>query len=214
MARIAVCYEIARGDAVYIGRTVRAERRWYEHKYLAAKGSNYPVHAAIRKYGADAFSFSVVACSRNETDINAVEVSLIAQARAAGKHVMNLAEGGNSCSGAKFSDETRARMSEAHLGVRPTAETISRLRAAKRKYWDGLQSAEHRRTLADHLRRVRQTEQSGEKNPSHKLSDEQVREIRHLRNTEKLPKPEIAKRFGIHPEHVGRIARGIARRTA
>lgn len=44
----------------YVGFTTNIERRKITHKSAAAKGSNYVFHKAIRKYGMDAFDFSII----------------------------------------------------------------------------------------------------------------------------------------------------------
>jgi hypothetical protein len=47
---------------IYIGKTVRSlDARWKQHLHDAARGSKVPLHAAMRKHGADAFHLSEIA---------------------------------------------------------------------------------------------------------------------------------------------------------
>ncbi len=64
-------------DKVYIGQTCRRpEQRWREHLKAAREGRRrYPLYLAMRKYGADNFSFRVLAeydgidaCNQGERD--------------------------------------------------------------------------------------------------------------------------------------------------
>jgi group I intron endonuclease len=45
----------------YVGQTIcRLNARWRQHRHSAKKGSTYPIHAAIRKYGPENFSVSLL----------------------------------------------------------------------------------------------------------------------------------------------------------
>lgn len=45
----------------YVGQTKQPfARRWYKHRWIAAKGSPLPFHNSIRKYGKDNFSHEIV----------------------------------------------------------------------------------------------------------------------------------------------------------
>ncbi len=45
----------------YVGQTNgTADRRWLEHLSMARRGAGFPSHAALRKYGADAFDHEVL----------------------------------------------------------------------------------------------------------------------------------------------------------
>lgn len=45
----------------YIGITHKPERRWQQHKTSSRSGSKQHIHAAMRKYGIESFSFEVIA---------------------------------------------------------------------------------------------------------------------------------------------------------
>ena len=44
----------------YIGQSKNIEMRWKQHIYNSEIGSQYPIHRALRKYGVNNFSFSVL----------------------------------------------------------------------------------------------------------------------------------------------------------
>jgi len=46
----------------YVGRSTDIRRRWSDHRLAAAQGKrNYPLYAALRKYGCEAFDWKVLA---------------------------------------------------------------------------------------------------------------------------------------------------------
>ena len=50
-------------NKIYIGQSIRPERRWHAHKSRAKKGygkGKYPLYDAIRKYGEENFTFEVL----------------------------------------------------------------------------------------------------------------------------------------------------------
>lgn len=96
----------------YIGVTVNPRKREATHKWIANKrhrGLFQLIHKAIAKYGCDAFSFEVIACSRNYESALQTEIDLIAQWQS---HISdsgyNLTRGGEGPSGRSCTPETRA----------------------------------------------------------------------------------------------------------
>lgn len=58
----------------YVGVSIHPDRRWWEHEYEAnKKGSPRRFCKALRKYGADAFDWKVIAIYRNEQIARDVE---------------------------------------------------------------------------------------------------------------------------------------------
>lgn len=100
---------------VYIGITCLApEKRW------GGNGCQYKgqfVHRAIQKYGWDNIEHIIVRDGLRKEDACIAERKLIKRYKANdSRYGYNLSVGGESGSkGAKFSDETRRKMSEAHL---------------------------------------------------------------------------------------------------
>jgi group I intron endonuclease len=126
--KIYYCYKATNKDngKVYIGFATNPQQRWREHKRDAEKGRGYVFHAAIRKYGWDAFEFKVICCGKSKRDmLKYVEPRLIKQ------HMSLVTQNGyniykkagrpkksNGLLGKKFSEETKRRMSEARLGMK------------------------------------------------------------------------------------------------
>lgn len=90
--------------------TKRRDRHFWEAKNCK-KGC--PIfHSAIRKYGEDAFEWTILAEANSVDELIKLEISLIALL----KPEYNVTIGGRGFVGAKHSLETRAAMSKAHKG--------------------------------------------------------------------------------------------------
>ena len=97
-------YKIARGDrAVYFGITTGSlAKRWREHKCAAKTGNENVLYRAMRKYGNDAFSITLVYEATSQVEMFAVEKGLIAQyGTFVGAGGYNLTSGGEGCFGNK-----------------------------------------------------------------------------------------------------------------
>lgn len=80
---------------VYVGLTKLIKKRWGEHLSAARKGSQYPLHRAIRKHGVQNF---VVTCietvTTNREDLLAAEIKHIAAYGCTAPKGYNLTSGG------------------------------------------------------------------------------------------------------------------------
>lgn len=91
----------------YIGVTSKTlEQRCYGHFWAAKNGSKMVFASAIRKYGPDAFEFSVLETFDDILDALVAERSMIAER----KPEYNVAAGGVGPSGVKWSAQRRERM--------------------------------------------------------------------------------------------------------
>lgn len=74
-------YKISHGDRpVYFGvTTCSLAKRWREHKCAAKTGSENVLYRAMRKYGNDAFSITLVYEAVSQSEMLSVEKGLIAQ---------------------------------------------------------------------------------------------------------------------------------------
>jgi group I intron endonuclease len=124
----------------YIGKTTSGlQERWSEHKRAAKKGSKTAIHAAIRKYGPDAFTVDTIADNIPSDWLDAVEIAFISAAKTFGTdHGYNLTPGGDGqpagtahpSYGIPLSPERRAKISVAHIGKTVSVETRAKLSAA------------------------------------------------------------------------------------
>jgi group I intron endonuclease len=91
-----------------------AEKRFKAHLYNAMSGKGGALYAAIRKYGAGAFSMEVLREGLTRHEACAAEKALIIEHATRCPNGYNVTEGGEGAIGLVCGDETRARMSETH----------------------------------------------------------------------------------------------------
>lgn len=161
----------------YHGITTQSiNRRMTGHRTWAKKGSKYPLHAAIRKYGFDAFKLEVLSESKDRDELHRLEVAAIARDDTFAPNGYNLTVGGDGTSGHVVSDQHRlaigARMKGCWLDVefaemkrRESSERAKRLnadpehkaklQAASRAYWSNPENVAKR---TEQVRKLRKTE--------------------------------------------------------
>jgi len=123
---------------VYIGKTKKdPHRRWAEHVALAKKGSRFYFHSAIRKYGSDAFSLSLLSgWANSEKELSKQEQHFIDLYQSDDdRNGYNLTKGGDGapignkyCVGRTLSDVTKQKISMKAKG-RPTSDTLRLIRS-------------------------------------------------------------------------------------
>lgn len=80
---------------IYIGQTVQPDKRWYQHKNMAAQEQPLMIISrAIKKYGNDYFDFEVIAGCKSWDDANDVETLLVSQYNSLVPNGYNVAAGG------------------------------------------------------------------------------------------------------------------------
>ena len=105
----------------YIGLTMNMHRRVIMHRNTSGCRA---FSAAIKKYGWDSFTKTILAEGLTLEEANARDIELIAEHNTLSPHGYNLRPGGNA-KGA--SDETRAKLSEARKGWRMSDAQKARL---------------------------------------------------------------------------------------
>lgn len=104
-----------RNNKCYVGQTTQSRsRRWRGHLAAARTGSTMPLHAAIRKYGQDAFDIRTEATASCQDELDQFEIEAIVRLNALSPNGYNLRTGG---SFGLHSDASKRRMSEAHRGI-------------------------------------------------------------------------------------------------
>lgn len=136
----------------YIGQSVNIKKRWNEHIANLTKGSHRNVHlqSAWKKYGADAFSFHILElCDRERLNIR--EVCWVKEKNSF-ENGYNNTLGGDGAPGWKATDEARRKMSIAHKGQKRSAETVAKMKAARKTSV----------SAANHMKRLRELKISRE----------------------------------------------------
>ena len=114
-------YEIvntANGDK-YIGQTIsNIEYRFRKHRELAGRGGGYKLHNAIRKYGEENFTISILDTAVSEQELNEKEEYYIDKERP----YYNILPGG----AIRLSPESIEKMRKSLTGKKQSQETIDK----------------------------------------------------------------------------------------
>ena len=131
---------------IYVGSSVDLDKRWYMHQNRLAAGSHRNSHLqrAWEKYGAAAFTFSVLELTERECLIEREQfwIDKLCTSDEVSYNICRVAA--NTRLGVKVSEETRQRMSESTKGQRHSEETRAKMSAAKTGRKMPPRSQEHR----------------------------------------------------------------------
>jgi group I intron endonuclease len=116
-------------DKNYVGITGRSvSARWSDHVRTAKRGGKRSfLHAAIRKYGADAFSARQIGTYSTWGDVCAAEIGHIIALNTFAPDGYNLTKGGEGRLGAEVTKETRAKIRSASFLFRHTVESRAKI---------------------------------------------------------------------------------------
>lgn len=119
----------------YVGSAIHIENRWCVHRHGLARGAHHSVklQRAWAKHGADAFAFSILEPVQATEDLPAREqawIDSLMSAGAGGYNVYPTARGTRN--GHEISEETRAKMRAAKLGMVRTMESRKKQSEAAR----------------------------------------------------------------------------------
>lgn len=108
-------------EKVYVGQTIKSpDLRRAEHIYKANGGCAYPLHRAIRKYGAENFIISMVVECEDKNQLDNKEMELISllggQNKFFGYNVTMGGEGGSPFLGHAHTEESKKKTSLALIG--------------------------------------------------------------------------------------------------
>lgn len=134
----------------YVGLTKQGvQKRFKAHWYIARTGGKTALYAAMRKYGIEAFSVSVLRDGLTLREAQCAEIALIVELATRAPQGYNLSEGGDKGqAGRTMSAETRAKMSETHRQRQQDPELRRRTSEALR---GRAKSPEHLRKIAEAL---------------------------------------------------------------
>lgn len=108
-------------NKVYIGQSIRPQKRWYEHIYISSIKNNYLYHS-MKKYGIENFSFEVIAQVLKLEYADECEIQVIRQYNST-----DINFGYNIDGGGRFqkimSNETKIKISKSHIGKKLSENT-------------------------------------------------------------------------------------------
>lgn len=118
---------------LYVGVTTSCMKaRWQAHINEAKLKARWILHKAIVKYGADAFTISLLELCDNANCLNEAEIRWIAELRSNVRaRGYNMTIGGGGTSGHRMTAESRDRMSAAQKGRTFTAEARAKMSASR-----------------------------------------------------------------------------------
>lgn len=118
---------------IYVGATtLTLERRQFFHKLAVSNGSERRFHCAIRDLGWEDFTWQILEYAELD-DLHVVEAKWIALLRSY-PDGYNMTPHGSGCysPGRIHTEETRKKMSAAHLGRKNSAQAIAKTAAANK----------------------------------------------------------------------------------
>ena len=112
----------------YIGLSVDIHNRWKQHRSFAKTGRKSAIYSALKKYGVDAFEFTVLEeCASDVLEEREKHWIVQFDTVASG---YNLTFGGES--NKEVSEETRRKISEANTGKKRSPESIAKFAQSMR----------------------------------------------------------------------------------
>ena len=112
----------------YVGQTIfTLEERWKKHLYSVESESKYYFHRAIRKYGEENFSLSILQVCETKEEMDFVEIFYIAFLNTKAPKGYNATDGGEGQLGRKLSEEAIQKMRKAFTG-RPNPKNSEHLK--------------------------------------------------------------------------------------
>ena len=124
-------YEIVNAETgdKYIGQTINnIEYRFRKHRELASRGGGYKLHNAMRKYGVDKFSISIIDTATTEQELNEKEEYYISSV----KPYYNILSGGHF----RLPPESIEKMRKSLTGKKQSEDVKAKRASSMRKYHD------------------------------------------------------------------------------
>jgi group I intron endonuclease len=143
---------------VYVGITVRTlENRWIRHMSSARRGSNSPIHRAMRKHGFDSFTIEPILEATSVDELKRLEQQFIQALDTFGSNGYNATRGGDGTMGRKHSTATLEKIKQGLKKARDEGRFLNEewyakcLEARKCQVGKPL-SDEHKQKISDALK--------------------------------------------------------------
>ena len=179
---------------IYIGQSIHPERRWMEHKQKAKNGKErHAIHLAIEKYGEENFSFEILKWTEN---YNREEIDMIKKYNSLVPNGYNITGGGEDCCVLRGEDNPHNTVPNniVSLIIQDLKDNKLTDRAIAKKYnltdkiiADINHGYTHQQENEIYPIRVRRGRQ--------KLTQEQVKEIKHYLETSLISYKELADKY-------------------
>lgn len=180
----------------YVGLTTQSlEQRFKNHLKTVRSGRKMPVHWWIKKHGPESVQITLLGTFDTASEMKEFEIAEIARLRAEGQADLNITDGGESASGYRHTEATRAKMSENKL-ANPTRHSPS---------------PEHRKAVGD-ANRVRLSdpvEKAKHRDRVGKLKAVYVEEIKRSIWSGRSHYA-LAKEWGVSYQTINNISRGVS----
>jgi group I intron endonuclease len=95
----------------YVGKATDFQVRWQNHLKLAKRGKGYHLHAAIRQYGVDSFTISLLVQCTSDSEAFEQEKRMIEDLKLRGVRLYNESDGGKGPVGFKHSESSKLKIS-------------------------------------------------------------------------------------------------------
>lgn len=204
----------ALNNKVYVGWSIDPQTRWTKHKRVAAGSrtkEKFYIHRALSKYGIDSFIFSILQEFSNETDVLQAEKYWIKFFNSLDSNYgYNLTAGGEGTSGRKLSEETKNKISKAHIGMKHSERTITKIRAENIKRMQNASYKAHIVSLLTNYSKDEKNKKRGSNNVHSKLTEKEVLKIRSMFETGRFNKVSLGKTFGVDRKNIHAI---VTRKT-
>jgi group I intron endonuclease len=201
---------------IYIGMTKNIETRWLTHK-TRSKTRKTLLYCAMNHYGLENFKIDVLETCATELEAKNAEIRLIASLGTQNSSTgYNMTAGGDGV--CNPSDEIRSKMSISRTGKKASLETKQKMsnkrkgcifsnthrenlsKAGKLRYEYG-----HKVEFKESTRQKLSEKSKGSRNPSAKLTEKEVLEIKRLLKSKLYTHYQIADMFKISRSTVGFI---------
>lgn len=178
-------------NKIYIGKARNINQRWSQHKSCANKNKgNSVLYKAIRKYGIDNFTISILEELEDEETCYKKESEWIIKLNSTNREIgYNMGFGGEGNRGKYITEETRKKHS-IRSKRNYSLEVAERLRKAK---------------FTDEARKNSSLASIGSKNARAKLTEEIVIQIRNLYESKKYTQLELAALFNAPPTTINHV---------